>query len=413
MLGKRLAYFWLLYYCHKTIFHCWTSTRESPIWWTCCGFASATHLGGIVRQTRRISDAFEIGVLDFIGHPRPARSELRLNWRVIASDCRRCGRAVPASVRNASGALFSPMLRDFLKCAAWGYSISAISAKLPSAPKTCNSLSMVEADDEYSEVAGSAGASATNRTHLATSTSVPGYAVRQPSDATRRLLAQCNIFFSWCGGDSTREFLERHQTCLWVTYCMLKIVLISGLSGSGNSVALRQMEDSGYFCVTTCLGNVIRAGVVSYRACGRNRIGGQRRCAFRHGASDRRREQDCLSLRGLGHRVEVLVCRGVKRAVLVLRFSKTRQRPPCVVIRIWPCWESLKKEREWLFLLKEIALVVIDTSRMNQQLRHAVRQWLEESGRYRSCWWFWSRWGSKCGVCQTTCVFMFDMRQVC
>lgn len=29
----------------------------------------------------------------------------------------------------------------------------------------------------------------------------------------------------------------------------MKIVLISGLSGSGKSVALRQMEDSGYFCV--------------------------------------------------------------------------------------------------------------------------------------------------------------------
>ena len=29
----------------------------------------------------------------------------------------------------------------------------------------------------------------------------------------------------------------------------MKIILISGLSGSGKSVALKQLEDLGYFCV--------------------------------------------------------------------------------------------------------------------------------------------------------------------
>ncbi|MGN7073059.1 RNase adapter RapZ, partial [Neisseria sp. P0001.S004] len=29
----------------------------------------------------------------------------------------------------------------------------------------------------------------------------------------------------------------------------MKIVLISGLSGSGKSVALKQLEDLGYYCV--------------------------------------------------------------------------------------------------------------------------------------------------------------------
>ena len=38
--------------------------------------------------------------------------------------------------------------------------------------------------------------------------------------------------------------------------------------------------------------------------------------------------------------------------------------------------ESLQKEREWLFPLRDIAYC-IDTSKMNaQQLRYAVQQWL-------------------------------------
>ena len=71
--------------------------------------------------------------------------------------------------------------------------------------------------------------------------------------------------------------------------------------------------------------------------------------------------------------------------------------------------ESLKKEREWLFPLKEIAYC-IDTSQMNaQQLRQAVRQWLkvERTGLLVIL----ESFGFKYGV-PNNADFMFDMRSL-
>ena len=45
----------------------------------------------------------------------------------------------------------------------------------------------------------------------------------------------------------------------------MQLTLLSGVSGSGKSVALKALEDSGYFCVDNLPPNLIR-GLVSYVA---------------------------------------------------------------------------------------------------------------------------------------------------
>ena len=186
----------------------------------------------------------------------------------------------------------------------------------------------------------------------------------------------------------------------------MKIVLISGLSGSGKSVALRQMEDSGYFCVDN-LPLEMLPSLVSYHIERADESELAVSVDVRSGIDIGQAREQIAYLRGLGHRVEVLFVEA-EESVLVRRFSETRRGHP-LSNQDMTLLESLKKEREWLFPLKEIAYC-IDTSQMNaQQLRQAVRQWLkvERTGLLVIL----ESFGFKYGV-PANADFMFDMRSL-
>lgn len=186
----------------------------------------------------------------------------------------------------------------------------------------------------------------------------------------------------------------------------MKIVLISGLSGSGKSVALRQMEDSGYFCVDNLPLEMLPA-LVSYHIERADETELAVSVDVRSGIDIAQAREQIAYLRGLGHRVEVLFVEA-EEGVLVRWFSETRRGHP-LSNQDMTLLESLKKEREWLFPLKEIAYC-IDTSQMNaQQLRQAVRQWLkvERTGLLVIL----ESFGFKYGV-PANADFMFDMRSL-
>ncbi|HGM0352122.1 TPA: RNase adapter RapZ [Neisseria meningitidis] len=186
----------------------------------------------------------------------------------------------------------------------------------------------------------------------------------------------------------------------------MKIVLISGLSGSGKSVALRQMEDSGYFCVDNLPLEMLPA-LVSYHIERADETELVVSVDVRSGIDIAQAREQIAYLRGLGHRVEVLFVEA-EEGVLVRRFSETRRGHP-LSNQDMTLLESLKKEREWLFPLKEIAYC-IDTSQMNaQQLRQAVRQWLkvERTGLLVIL----ESFGFKYGV-PANADFIFDMRSL-
>lgn len=186
----------------------------------------------------------------------------------------------------------------------------------------------------------------------------------------------------------------------------MKIVLISGLSGSGKSVALRQMEDSGYFCVDNLPLEMLPA-LVSYHIERADETELAVSVDVRSSIDIAQAREQIAYLRGLGHRVEVLFVEA-EEGVLVRRFSETRRGHP-LSNQDMTLLESLKKEREWLFPLKEIAYC-IDTSQMNaQQLRQAVRQWLkvERTGLLVIL----ESFGFKYGV-PANADFIFDMRSL-
>ncbi|WP_416190742.1 RNase adapter RapZ [Neisseria sp. CCUG12390] len=186
----------------------------------------------------------------------------------------------------------------------------------------------------------------------------------------------------------------------------MKIVLISGLSGSGKSVALKQLEDLGYFCVdnmplellpSLVLHHVERAEVDSLGVS----------VDIRSKIDIDQAEEQIRYLREQGHQVEVLFIEA-EESVLVRRFSETRRGHPLSGHNL-TLLESLREERAWLFPLRQMAYC-IDTSKMNaQQLRYAVQQWLNIERRGLLV--ILESFGFKYGV-PNNADFMFDMRSL-
>jgi UPF0042 nucleotide-binding protein len=151
----------------------------------------------------------------------------------------------------------------------------------------------------------------------------------------------------------------------------LRIVIITGLSGSGKSTVSRAMEDMGFFCVDNLpialLPKLFQLGSASF--------GEHSKIAL---VMDLR-EKDFLKtypevfawLRNEGFQVEVLFLEASDE-VLVRRYSQTRRTHPlaegCGVL------DGIRQEREMLADLRSMATMVIDTSMYNvHQLQGAIR----------------------------------------
>ena len=186
----------------------------------------------------------------------------------------------------------------------------------------------------------------------------------------------------------------------------MKIVLISGLSGSGKSVALKQLEDLGYFCVDNLPLEMLPSLVLHHiERADETKLGVS--VDVRSGINIQEAQEQIQYLRDEGHQVEVLFVEA-EESVLVRRFSETRRGHPLSGLNL-TLLESLQKEREWLFPLKDIAYC-IDTSKMNaQQLRYAVQQWLNIERRGLLV--ILESFGFKYGV-PNNADFMFDMRSL-
>lgn len=155
------------------------------------------------------------------------------------------------------------------------------------------------------------------------------------------------------------------------------VVLISGISGSGKSVALNALEDAGYFCVDNLPPELLRDFMKLERQPGRRRV------AI---AADVRTSQSIDKLLPL---IEQLRAEGqpvlsifldARTETLVRRFSETRRRHPLSSVSDddglsrSALVEAIELERELLGSLRD-ASTVIDTSDLRPaQLRAWIRQ---------------------------------------
>ena len=150
----------------------------------------------------------------------------------------------------------------------------------------------------------------------------------------------------------------------------MRILIITGLSGSGKSTAVRALEDEGFFCLdnlpvslfSTFIELVgksedkVRDVALVMDIRGRDFLKGY--------------EKVFQEIREAGHVVEILFFDATDE-VLVRRFSETRRRHPALDSGSVP--EGIRFERVQLAELRRLATTIIDTSELNvHQLKEVV-----------------------------------------
>jgi hypothetical protein len=153
------------------------------------------------------------------------------------------------------------------------------------------------------------------------------------------------------------------------------LIVVSGLSGSGKSVALRTLEDLGYYCVDNLPSELLPEFVASISH------GGAQHPKLAVGIDVRNRPEDLshlpesLSTVGaLGYQHQ-LVFLDTRDEVLIRRYSETRRRHP-LSDRGLPLADAIALERRLLKPLMAIADRVIDSSDYNiHQLPSSSPSW--------------------------------------
>lgn len=157
-----------------------------------------------------------------------------------------------------------------------------------------------------------------------------------------------------------------------------RVIIVTGLSGSGKSIAIRQLEDSGYYCLDNLPGNFLVPVVENLDENGQKHIAvavDARSQLTIHSADDA-----IAKLRTQGFDVQVLfLCASTPE--LVRRFSETRRRHPLtspgqgqneVTLA-----EAIKRERALLEPAAERGHVIDTTGLLPNTLRDWVREFAQ------------------------------------
>jgi UPF0042 nucleotide-binding protein len=155
----------------------------------------------------------------------------------------------------------------------------------------------------------------------------------------------------------------------------MRLVIVSGLSGSGKSVALHMLEDLDYYCVDN-----IPAGLLPMFISHTVRSHEATYSSTAVGVDARNRAAEISSvpklveeLKRSGVTCEVLFLRADEDA-LIKRYSETRRRHPLSREGLG-LTEAIRQERELLDPIADSADLIIDTTRTSvHELRELIRQ---------------------------------------
>ena len=159
----------------------------------------------------------------------------------------------------------------------------------------------------------------------------------------------------------------------------LKIIIVSGLSGSGKSFAIKCLEDMGFFCVD----NLPTALVPKFAELCAQSDKGITRAALGIDI----REKDLFGnfeklyneMKGAGYDLDVVFLEASDEA-LVRRFSETRRPHPLASARPLP--EAIGQERKMMEEIRRKADRIIDTSQLSvHQLRQELGRLYKPKGK--------------------------------
>lgn len=158
----------------------------------------------------------------------------------------------------------------------------------------------------------------------------------------------------------------------------LNLVVISGLSGSGKSHALKAFEDAGYFCID----NLPPALLPTFVELCNQQNGEISNVALGIDVRERVFFSDLVGIlervKALGHSVQLLFLEA-KEEVLVRRFSESRRPHP--LLPHLPVLEGVRFEKERVAELRRHADRIIDTSNLTV---HELRELLTKQFRRES-----------------------------
>jgi RNase adapter protein RapZ len=191
----------------------------------------------------------------------------------------------------------------------------------------------------------------------------------------------------------------------------MKLIIVSGLSGSGKTIALNTLEDCGFFCVDNLPFALLEEFVEQVM------LGDKKNYAKTAIGIDARNQSG--ELVQFAKRLDFIKSKGIQCDVLYLqaeenvllkRYSETRRRHPLTDQNI-PLKEALRIEKDMLRPVAKLANVIVDTSHTHyHQLRELLKSQLGEGNERHMVIQFLS-FGFKHGIPLET-DFMFDARSL-
>ena len=185
-----------------------------------------------------------------------------------------------------------------------------------------------------------------------------------------------------------------------------ELVIITGMSGSGKGSVLRALEDVGYYAVDNLPVELIPtfADLIGDSASGK-------RAALvidvREGEGLKKFPAIFGKLRGVRN-VRLLFMEAADETI-VRRFSETR-RPHPLSDGEQPVSESIRREREALAPVRELADLVVDTSKFNvHELRDFIKQKFGTEGEQARILVYVTSFGFRHGL-PPDCDLVFDVR---
>jgi len=161
----------------------------------------------------------------------------------------------------------------------------------------------------------------------------------------------------------------------------LRVVIITGLSGSGKSTALRALEDIGFFCVDN-LPVILLPKFLSITLTSSPEIN---RVALVMDLRERsfldKYHRIFEALKKKGYKIEILFLEASDESLLH-RFSETRRTHP--LSERGMIMEGILLEREKLSSLKKMADTIVDTTSLNvHQLKDIIQRRISPASKFK------------------------------
>jgi UPF0042 nucleotide-binding protein len=158
----------------------------------------------------------------------------------------------------------------------------------------------------------------------------------------------------------------------------MRVVLITGISGSGKSIAINVLEDDGFFCIDNLPAKFLQEVLASLQEQGYERVAVS--IDARGGESVTELKQLIAGLSRYGYDVKVVFL-NARTDSLVQRYSETRRRHPLAMqhgrggdASSATLLESIERERELMSAIEDVG-VSIDTSDLHPNV---LRQWVRD-----------------------------------